>query len=136
MFTGREFAVVDDLHSFAVEMSRVTVWLSLSKCRLAGVSLTRMCAGPRSELFVDHRVSPTNAIPLTRVTSSRSTACASIGQLGAEAQVRAEAECDVLARISVDPVHVGVVGHSSIAVRGAERQQHARVDRNRDIADG
>jgi hypothetical protein len=37
------------------------------------VSLTRICAGPRSELLVDHRVSPTSSTRLTRVASSRST---------------------------------------------------------------
>ena len=42
------------------------------------MSLTRNRARPRSELLVDHRVSPTSSIRLTRMMSSRSTACACI----------------------------------------------------------
>jgi hypothetical protein len=57
-------------------------------------------------------------------------------QLGAKAQVRAEAECDVLARISVDLVHVGVIEHPWIPVGGAEGQHDSCACRNRHTADG
>jgi hypothetical protein len=55
----------------------------------AADSFNRMgkCVGPRSELLVDQVVGPTAVIRVTRSTSSRSTACASMRARGAPTHI-------------------------------------------------